>query len=285
LPSAWCLRLYRFYAPLLYVLLLAYWAARARPGPSSSDAPRHPSTSRRAAPHYRPDQRYAHHLPPAGTTLTYQAPKGLISSLYLNHSYNYQTLGEPFINYGELMAGWQATGNSDTYWTVQYTHLFAYGESALVQASLRNDLSASITQFFNFATASLSADVFVGNTHDVVLTFDLSHPFRLPVLAHDTLTIEPTVEFGAGSQHFYATSLATTNQVRTKRRGTVTKTVEPATPAFSSLGYTFSLPITLAAGRFSVAATPSYLVPLHVPAGGYDASFFYVTVGVSRTFW
>jgi hypothetical protein len=220
-----------------------------------------------------------------GTQLTYQAPRGFTSSLYLNHSYNFRTLGEPFINYGELMAGWQSVSNSDTYWTVQYTHLFAYGESALVQASLRNDVSASVTQFFSFATASISADVFVGNTHDVVLTFDLSHPFRLPVLAHDTLTIEPTVEFGAGSQHFYATSLATTNQVRTKRRGTVTKIVEPATPAFSSLGYTFSLPITLAAGRFSVAVTPSYLVPLHVPTGGYDASLFYTTVGVSRTFW
>ncbi|QKG55810.1 hypothetical protein GKZ68_03625 [Hymenobacter sp. BRD128] len=219
-----------------------------------------------------------------GTTLTYQAPRGFISSLYLNHSYNYQTLREPFINYGELMAGWQSVGNSDTYWTVQYTRLFAYGESALVQTSLHNDLSASITQFFGLATASASADVFVGNTHDLVLTFDLSHPFRLPVLAHDTLSIEPTVEFGAGSQHFYAASLATTSQVSSKRRGIVTRSVEPATPAFSSLGYTLSLPVTLAAGRFSVAATPSYLVPLHVPAGGYDASFFYLTVGLSRTF-
>ena len=220
-----------------------------------------------------------------GTTLTYQAPTGFISSLYLNHSYNFQTLSEPFINYGELMAGWQSVSNSDMYWTVQYTRLFVYGESALVQTSLRNDFSASVTQFFDFATASASADVFVGSTHDVVLTLDLSHQFKLPVLAHDTLSIEPTVEFGAGSQHFYASSLATTSQVRSKRRGVATKTVEPATPAFSSLGYTFSLPITLAAGRFSVAATPSYLVPLHVPTGGYDSSFFYLTVGLTRTFW
>lgn len=220
-----------------------------------------------------------------GTILTYQAPAALISSLYLNHLYNFKTLSEPFINYGELMAGGQSVSNSDTYWMVQYTRLFIYGESALVQTSLRNNFSASTTQFFSFATASVSADVFVGSTHDVVLTLDLSHPFRLPVLAHDTLMIEPTVEFGAGSQHFYATSLATTSQVRGKRRGVVTKSVEPATPAFSSLGYTFSLPITLAAGRFSVAATPSYLVPLHVPTGGYDSSFFYLTVGLSRTFW
>jgi hypothetical protein len=221
-----------------------------------------------------------------GTTLTYQAPKGFIGSLYLNHSYNYQTLSEPFINYGELMAGWQAVGNSDTYWTVQYTRLFVYGESALVQSSLRNDFSASVTQFFSFATASLGADVFVGSTHDVVLTLDLSHRFQLPVLAHDTLSIEPTVELGAGSQHFYTASLATTSRVKTRKRGGTTTVVnEPAAPAFSTLGYTLSVPITLATGRFSVAATPSYLVPLHVPTGGYDASFFYLTVGVSRTFW
>jgi hypothetical protein len=221
-----------------------------------------------------------------GTTLTYQAPAGFISSLYLNHSYVYKQLGEPFINYGEAMVGWQAVGNSDTYWTVQYTRLFIYGESALVQSSLRNDFSASVTQFFGFATASLSADAFVGSTHDFILTFDLSHRFQLPVLAHDTLSIEPTVEFGAGSQHFYASSLATTSRVKTRKRGgTTTVLNEPATPAFSALGYTLSLPVTLAAGRFSVAATPSYLVPLHVPAGGYNASFFYFTLGVSRTFW
>jgi len=220
-----------------------------------------------------------------GTQLTYQAPRGFTSSLYLNHSYNFETLHEPFINYGEAMVGWQSVSNSDTYWTVQYTRLFVYGESALVQTSLRNDFSASLTQFFGLVTASLSADVFVGSTHDVVLTGTLSHRFQLPVFAHDTLAIEPTVEVGAGSQHFYASSLATTTQVRNKKRGGTTVVREPDSPAFSTLGYTLSVPVTLAAGRFSVAATPSYLVPLHVPAGGYDASFFYFTLGVSRTFW
>ncbi|MDJ0364667.1 hypothetical protein QMK33_05840 [Hymenobacter sp. H14-R3] len=221
-----------------------------------------------------------------GTTLTYQAPAGFISSLYLNHSYVYKIIGEPFINYGEAMVGWQSVRNSDTYWTVQYTRLFIYGESALVQSSLRNDFSASVTQFFGLVTASLSADAFVGSTHDFILTADLSHRFQLPVLGHDTLSIEPTIELGAGSQHFYAASLATTSRVKTRKRGgTTTVLKEPATPAFSTLGYTLSLPVTLAAGRFSVAATPSYLVPLHVPVGGYDASFFYFTLGISRTFW
>ncbi|QKG51883.1 hypothetical protein [Hymenobacter sp. BRD67] len=209
-----------------------------------------------------------------GTTLTYQAPTGFISSLYLNHSYNYQTLHEPFINFGEAMAGWQSVSESDTYWTVQYTHLFSYGESALVQASLRNDLSASVTQFFGFATASLSADVFVGNTHDVVLSLDLSHRFQLPALGHDTLLIEPTVELGAGSQHFYAASLGQTSRVKNARRGTTTVFKEPDSPAFSTLGYTLSVPIALAAGRFSLSATPSYLVPLHVPTGARAALFF-----------
>ena len=45
------------------------------------------------------------------------------------------------------------------------------------------------------------------------------------------------------------------------------------------------LPITYRTGRFSFAATPSYLVPLHVPTGGDDRSFFYGTRALSRTFW
>ena len=220
-----------------------------------------------------------------GTTLTYQAPSGFIASGYLNHSYAYTYLHEPFYNFGELMAGWQSVSDSDTYWTVQYTRLFAYGESALVQASLRNDLSASITQFFGLVTASASADLFVGNKTDFVLTLDASHRFELPVLAHDTLRIEPTVEFGAGSQHFYAASLGKTTVVKTRRKGTTTTFTEPATPGFSALGYTFSLPVSFAAGRYVVAATPSYLVPLHIPAGGNTSAFFYGTLAVSRTFW
>ena len=276
----------------LPALLLGAGAAGATPPDSAATAPAPPprltvglatatrTTYLQRAPERGDDSGYL------GITLTYQAPRGFISSLYLNHSYNYRQLGEPFINYGEAMAGWQSVSESATYWTVQYTRLFAYGESALVQTSLRNDLSASVTHFFDFATASASADVFVGSTHDVVLTFDVSHPFRLPLLAHDTLSIEPTVEFGAGSQHFYAASLGKTTQVRTRKRGgTTTVFSEPSTPGFSSLGYTFSVPITLQAGRFSLAATPSYLVPLHVPAGGNDLAFFYFTVGVTRTFW
>lgn len=220
-----------------------------------------------------------------GTLLTYQAPSGFMASGYLNHSYAYTFLGEPFINFGEGMLGWQSVSNSDTYWAVQYARLFVYGESALVQASLRNDLSASVTHFFGFATASAGADLFVGSTSDFVLTFDLSHPFQLPALAHDTLTIEPTVEFGAGSQHFYANSLGKTSTVKVKRRTTTTVFDVPDTPGFSALGYTLSLPITYRTGRFSFVATPSYLVPLHIPTGGDDRSFFYGTLAVSRTFW
>ncbi len=219
-----------------------------------------------------------------GSTATYQAPSGFIGSVYLNHSYNFQTLGEPFINYAELMAGWQATGDGDTYWTVQYTRLAAYGESALVQASLRNDFSASVTQFFDLLTASVSADLFVGGRPDFVLTLDLSHGFELPVPGETTaLTLEPTVEFAVGSQRFYTASLGRTTLVK-KRRATSIFT-EPDAPGFSALGYTLSAPLTFETGRLRVVATPSYLMPLNVPRGGADAAFFYFTLGLSRTFW
>ncbi|WP_223648857.1 hypothetical protein [Hymenobacter psoromatis] len=276
---------------LAALLLLAGRASLATPLPPPDSARTAPprltvglSTANRTtylqrAPQAADDRGYL------GTTLTYQAPSGFVASGYLNHSYAYTYLHEPFYNFGELMAGWQSVSNSDTYWTVQYTHLFAYGESALVQASLRNDLSASLTQFFGLVTASVSADLFLGNKTDFVLTLNASHHFQLPVLAHDTLSIEPTVEFGAGSQHFYAASLGKTTVVKTRRKGTTTTFTEPATPGFSSLGYTLSLPVSFAAGRYVVAATPSYLVPLHIPNGGNTSAFFYGTLAVSRTFW
>ena len=220
-----------------------------------------------------------------GTTLTYQAPSGFMASGYLNHSYGNIYLEEPFINFGELTAGWQSVSNSDTYWSVQYARLFAYGQSSLVQASLRNDLSATVTHYFDFVTASANADLFVGGDNDFVLTFDVSHPFVLPALAHDTITIEPTVELGAGSQHFYANSLGNTTTVKRRKRTTTTVVDIPSSPAFAALGYTFSLPITYRAQRWSIQAIPSYLVPLHVPTGGSDQAFFYGTLGVSVFLW
>jgi hypothetical protein len=285
------MRFFSWFWPLAAGLLAgqAATATPLLPGPSVAAAPRLTlgftsatrTTYLQRAPARADDRGFL------GTTLTYQAPRGFISSLYLNHSYNFQTLDEPFINYGELMAGWQSVGAGPTYWTVQYTRLFAYGESALVQATLRNDLSASLTHYFDYVTASASADVFVGSTHDVVLTLDVSHPFQLPVLAHDTLTIEPTVELGAGSQRFYTASLGKTTQVKTTKRhgGPSTIYTEPSAPGFSTLGYTLSVPVSLRAGRFQLEATPSYLVPLHVPAGGIDQAFFYFTLGISRSFW
>ena len=221
-----------------------------------------------------------------GTTLTYQAPSGFMGSAYLNHSYAASDLHEPFINFGEATVGWQSTGDGDTYWTAQYAHLFSYGESTLVQAGLSNDLSASLTHYFDWLTASASLDLFVGRVHDVVLTFDVSHEFAWPVQAHSSLTLEPTVELGVGSQHYYAASLGKTSKVKeSKRHGTITVFREPATPAFAPLGFTFSAPLTLHAGRYELSATPAYLVPLNVPTGGNDKSIFYFTAGVSRTFW
>jgi len=109
--------------PLAAVLLLARQQAEATPAPLPPDSlatvplPRLTvglSTASRTtylqrAPAATDDRGYL------GTTLTYQAPQGFIGSLYLNHSYAYTHLQEPFINYGELMAGWQSVTNSDTY--------------------------------------------------------------------------------------------------------------------------------------------------------------------------
>jgi len=220
-----------------------------------------------------------------GPALSYQAPSGFLAAGYLNHSYNSETLREPYFNYGELTAGWQATGDADTYWTVQYTRLLSVGDSHLVQGALRNNFSANVTQFSDYLTAGLSADAFFGGTSDLVLTLDVRHAFDLPVPGErTTLTLEPTVAFAAGSQRFYAASLGRTQVVK-KRRTTTAVFREPATPGFSALGYLFSAPLSLQAGRLGVLATPSYLLPLNLPADGLSGGFFFLTLEVSRTFW
>ncbi|GAB3859742.1 hypothetical protein GCM10028822_36780 [Hymenobacter terrigena] len=225
-----------------------------------------------------------------GTQLTYQTRSGLYAGAYLNSSYG---PGQPLFDDYEGTLGYVHAGHGPAEWSLQYTHLFVPADSKLLRATITDNVEASLSHDFDFAYASLTADAFFGGTRDVVLTWNVSHAFPLPVFAHDTLNITPTFELGTGTQRFYAAGLARRVQqqvMTTKKNGqTKTKTSNvletPDTPGFTSTGYTLSLPISLDARRSSFALIPAYLVPLHVPDWGNAERLFYVSVEFTRRFW
>ncbi|WP_460503767.1 hypothetical protein [Hymenobacter agri] len=225
-----------------------------------------------------------------GTQLTYQTHSGLYLGTYLNSSYG---PGNPLFDDYEASLGYARTGHGPTDWSLQYTHLFIPGSSKLLRATITDNVEGSLSHDFDFVYASLTADAFFGGTRDLVLTWNVSHAFPLPVFAHDTLNITPTFELGTGTQRFYAAGLARNVRqqvVSTKKNGqTKTKTANvletPDTPGFATTGYTLSLPISLDMRRSSFAVIPAYLVPLHVPEWGNAEKLFYVSVELTRRLW
>ncbi|MDO7848797.1 hypothetical protein Q5H92_20700 [Hymenobacter sp. M29] len=225
-----------------------------------------------------------------GTQLTYQTRWGLYAGTYLNSSYGPD---QPVFDDYEATLGYARTGHGPTEWNLQYTHLFVPSDSKLLRATVTDNVEGSLAHDFNFAYASLTADAFFGGSRDLVLTWNVSRALPLPVFAHDTLTITPTFELGTGTQRFYAAGLARNVReqvVTTKKNGqTKTKTSNvletPATPGFTSTGYTLSLPVSLDMRRSSVALIPAYLVPLHVPEWGNAEKLFYVSVEFTRRLW
>ena len=225
-----------------------------------------------------------------GTQLTYQTRSGLYAGAYLNSSYGPD---QPIFDDYEATLGYLHTGHGPTEWSLQYTHLFIPGSSQLLRATITDNVEGSLAHDFDFVYASLTADAFFGGTRDVVLTWNVSHAFPVPVFAHDTLNFTPTFELGTGTQRFYAAGLARNVRqqvVSTKKNGqTKTKTANvletPDTPGFATTGYTLSLPISLEMRRNSFAVIPAYLVPLHVPEWGNAEKFFYVSVEFTRRLW
>ena len=226
-----------------------------------------------------------------GTQLTYQTRSGLFAGAYLNSSYGPE---QPLFDDYEGTLGYAHAGHGPTEWSLQYTHLFVPADSKLLRATITDNVEATLAHDFDFVYASLTADGFFGGTRDVVLTWNVSHAFPLPVFAHDTLHITPTFELGTGTQRFYAAGLARRVQQQiatTKKNGLpgktkTTSTLEtPDTPGFASTGYTLALPISLDARRNSFALIPTYLVPLHVPEWGNAEKLFYVSVEFTRRFW
>ena len=214
-----------------------------------------------------------------------------VRGAYLNSSYG---PGQPLFDAYESTLGYARAGHGPTEWSLQYTHLFVSAGSKLLRATVTDNVEASLAHDFDFAYASLTADGFFGAPRDVVLTWNVSHAFPLPVFAHDTLSITPTFELGTGTQRFYAAGLARCVQQQiatTKKNGLpgktkTTSTLEtPATTGFTSTGYTLSLPISLDARRRSFALIPACLVPLHVPEWGNAEKLFYVSAGFTRRFW
>jgi hypothetical protein len=135
---------------------------------------------------------------------------------------------------------------------LSYSHSFYPEYSPLLQAANADNASLSLS-YQKWITASLTGDYAFGKTSDAFVTGGISKEINLfSIGKKDVITIAPSADVVAGTQHFYQTYVTEkklrdsilgilTNPIFGNPTGTDSKTV--ATTAFNILSYNFKFPL------------------------------------------
>jgi hypothetical protein len=90
---------------------------------------------------------------------------------------------------------------------ISYSHTFYAAYSPFLQASSPDNASASF-QYENWVTTKVNFDYAFGKTSDYFITVGISKQINLgSISSRDIITITPSVDVVAGTQHFYQTYL------------------------------------------------------------------------------
>ncbi|TKC06054.1 hypothetical protein [Pedobacter frigoris] len=134
---------------------------------------------------------------------------------------------------------------------IGYTKSFFPANSPLLQAANDNNLDLSVSWQWPWFKSKLEMNYAFGSENDVFLGFENSRSIELGRLFNekDALSIEPTIEIVAGTQHFFNTyqqqKVKNNNgngKGNSNGNGNVVTITEAAT-SFNLLSYNFKLPL------------------------------------------
>lgn len=125
-----------------------------------------------------------------------------------------------FLNYGSGISGTDLSIGYDYHFNekiasgLAYTRSFYPTNSPLLQASLTNNINASISYQWPWCKSNLEMDYAFGDDQDIFLTLSNSKDISLGSLFddQDLLSIEPSVELIAGTRNYYETYIRAKNQ-------------------------------------------------------------------------
>lgn len=170
----------------------------------------------------------------------------------------------------QLTAGWDFSLLRTLYTSVSYSR-FAYSDSSVqIQSSLRNNIQLMTEYDSSFIVPRFTAGLYFGTASpDYLFALNLSHEFKYSG-ARNAFYMKPSVNFSAGTLHYYRLALRdTTRRLR----------VEEET-RFSLTGIDFSFPLEYDIGRFIIYGSVNYNIPLNQPKYLEAKPGFYYTIGV-----
>ncbi|MBI1781382.1 MAG: hypothetical protein HYR66_08430 [Sphingobacteriales bacterium] len=163
-------------------------------------------------------------------------------------------------------------------------------KTVLVQSALKGQAGGSISFLNKFLNINLGGDVKFSDQADIGANAGADHLERYELNGGKTVfVIDPSVYVYAGTQNFTTTYYKQKNILFLPAGE---EAVTERSKKFNMLAYEISAPVALGTGKFVFSLTPSYIIPqnlITVPGHPEQSekadNLFYVTAGVSYTFW
>jgi hypothetical protein len=184
---------------------------------------------------------------------------------------------------GAVAAGGYAYNNGKTSTNIYLVKPIYKNNSQLVQSSLKVQGAASITWLNKIINMTGGADVKFSKNTDYGMTAGIDHIFRKKLRGNAILVIDPSAFMYAGTQRFTQTYYEKTGFLLfpgTER--SLSRDVEK----FNILSYEFSAPLIFMKGKWTLLATPAYVIPQNLitmenrdDLSERGKKMFYVTVG------
>ncbi|HYM92738.1 MAG TPA: hypothetical protein VET23_01250 [Chitinophagaceae bacterium] len=185
--------------------------------------------------------------------------------------------------------GYQFNNNDKLNGNIYFVKPFYQSNSQLVESALKEQVAFTLTAQNKFLNVTGETDVKFSDNIDFGLTAGLDHIFRFQFDDESVFVIDPSAYLYMGTQQFTKSYL--------KKAGGflifpgTDQLVTQSSQKFSILSYEFSLPLIFAKGKFTLLATPAYVIPenlITVP-GRPDLSergkkMFYATIGAKVAF-
>lgn len=152
--------------------------------------------------------------------------------------------------------------------SISFTKMFYAQHSTLITSSVSSEFNAGIDFNNDLISPGLNIVYALGISgirNDLTLIPNLSHEFVIDMIFgnQDRLTVSPTVEMNAGTQHFYSSYFNVTRTIVRKnfRTGKERLVSTSELDKFSLLDYEVSVPVTYLLKPFLLSFSPVLALP------------------------
>jgi len=196
-------------------------------------------------------QKAEENIPYVAAAATYRLKSGIY---FTGTAYRLLKDTETVVSAASLGAGIEFKLSKKLSADFSYSHTFYPAYSPLLQASNPDNASVSLI-YDNWLSSKITADYAFGQTQDFFLTAGTGKQITLgSITPKDIITITPTIDVTAGTQHFYQTYL-TEKRLRDSLLGIVltpifgppssgdSQSTTTVTTTFNMLSYNFKLPV------------------------------------------